>query len=114
MESYDEKRREERYESQSSIIYQIFNSVENHPAIEFNHSDNGISFSNSHYLKSGTVLYIRRVKGQENCSRGVTCECCRTATLATVRWCQKNEDSKDSNDSSYSVGAKYFEYGIGY
>jgi len=111
MESYDEKRGELRYKSNSSIIFQIFNSVEYYPAEEFNHSGRGISFVNHHYLKSGTVVYIRRVKGQENCGRGISCECCRTTTLATVRWCQKNEDS---DDSSYSVGAKYFEYGIGY
>jgi hypothetical protein len=111
MDSYDEKRGELRYKSNSSIIFQIFNSVEYHNAEEFNHSGRGISFVNSHYLKSGTVVYIRRVKGQENCSRGISCECCRTTTLATVRWCQKNEDS---SESSYSVGAKYFEYGVGY
>ena len=111
MESYDEKRGELRYKSKSSIIYQKFNSLEYHPAEEFNHSDSGISFVNSHFLKSGTVVYIRRVKGQENCDRGISCECCRTTTMATVRWCQKSEDSEGS---SYSVGAKYFEYGIGY
>ncbi len=111
MDSHDEKRGELRYKSNSSIIFQIFNSVEYYNAEEFNHSGRGISFVNSHYLKSGTVVYIRRAKGQENCSRGIACECCRTTTLATVRWCQKNEGS---SESTYSVGAKYFEYGVGY
>ncbi len=111
MDSYDEKRGELRYKTKSSIIFQIFNSFEYYPAEKFNHSGRGISFVNSHYLKSGTVIYIRRVKCQENCTRGIACESCRTTTLATVRWCQKNEGS---SGSSYSVGAKYFEYGIGY
>ena len=111
MECYDEKRGELRYDTKSSIVFQIFNSVEHHPAEKYNHSGRGISFVNNHYLKSGTVIYIRRVKCQENCTPGIACEGCRTTALATVRWCRKNEDS---DDSSYSVGAKYFEYGIGY
>ena len=68
MDSYDEKRGELRYKTKSSIIFQIFNSVEYYPAEKFNHSGRGISFVNSHYLKSGTIIYIRRVKCQENCT----------------------------------------------
>lgn len=111
MDSHDEKRGELRYKTKSSIIFQLFNSFKYYPAEEFNHSGRGISFVNNNYLKSGSIIHIRRVKCPENCTRGIACECCRTTTLATVRWCQKNEGS---SESSYLVGAKYFEYGIGY
>ena len=93
MDSYDEKRGELRYKTKSSIIFQIFNSYnKNYPAKGFNHSGRGISFVNNNYVKSGTIIYLRRVNCSENCTGGIACECCRTTTLANVRWCQKNEE----------------------
>ena len=106
-----EKRLNERYPTNIDKDIRPFNAVEFHRAKEMNHSSNGISFTLPVELKPGTVIQIVRTACPENCQKGRVCESCRQLSLATVKWCRENNGG---GMRSYSVGAKYFEYGIGY
>lgn len=111
MVGHNDRRRNRRYDTDIPIIFRTFSSLDDHRAKELNHSYNGISFEGGVCLKPGIILYVRHDKCPENCPNGKACEGCRSATLATVKWCYEKEASKAG---SYNVGARYFEYGIGY
>ena len=106
-----EKRKDPRYRTNVLITFRLFNFSDCHQAKELNHSNNGICFENSNYLKSGTIIHILRENCPKNCNRGRACESCRTTTLATIQWCKQN---KTAGAVSYSIGAKYFPHNIGY
>ena len=57
-----------RYESKSSIVFQKFNSLNYYSAEEFNHSGRGISFVNSHFIKSGTSYWSLNWEDSETAS----------------------------------------------
>ena len=109
MNGLNERRRERRYRMDAPIIIQTFSGFDYHRAKESNHCNNGVSFEASVVLKPGAIVYIRREKCPENCQEKGACGSCRTTTLATVKWCNKN---KAAGLPFYSVGAKYFEYGV--
>lgn len=111
MADHSEKREEIRYTTNTPIIFRTFQSFDYFRAKELNHSNDGISFESNFELQPGTVVLVRREKCLENCQRGKACDSCRTTTLATVHWCRER---KAPGVTSYSVGAKYFPYGIGY
>ena len=112
MNGLDERRAERRYGIDVPVIFQLFcsSSYHRHRAKKLNHSNSGVSFEASVGLKPGAIVYIRRKRCPDSCQKGKACESCRTTTLATVKWCHENTPSK----MTYSLGAKYFEYGIGY
>ena len=105
MPEYIERRNNPRYHARIPMLVRIFNSLDFHQAKELNHSNNGISFENRIYLKSGTIIHIRRKNYPKNCNGGKVCESCRMITLATIKWCKENITA---GVTSYSVGAKYF------
>ena len=107
----DERRAEKRYGTDASVIFQLFCSSVYHRAIELNHSNSGVLFEGNVGLKPGAIVYIRRASCPQDCPKGDACESCRTISLASIKWCNE----KGAADLPlYSVGAKYFEYGIGY
>jgi len=111
--SVDEKRAERRCRTDVPIIFQVFCSSSSvyHRAIKYNHSNGGVYFEGNVGLKPGAIVCIKRESCPQNGPQGDACESCRTITLATIKWCNE----KGATDLPlYSVGAKYFEYGIGY
>jgi len=111
MDGHSERRANLRYETKSSIVFGIFPSVGDWPANELNHSYGGISFRSNRSLKPGSTIFIRRTNCPENCPGGNACKSCRIASLATIQW---SKEEKAKGENSYSVGAIYFPYGIGY
>lgn len=107
----DERRAERRCGAEMPAILKLFPSFDPYRTKEINHSTCGISFEAGVCLKPGAVVYIRHQGCPENCPQGKACESCRTVGLATIKWCNE----KGAADLPlYLVGAKYFEYGIGY
>ncbi len=100
---YD-RRKESRYKVSASIIYQINLSGTDYPAKKSDHSCTGVSFWSNHDLKPGTVVYVRHGGCPPGCQGGDMCEGCRTATLATVKWCRQ---SQNTDREMYCVGVKY-------
>ena len=111
MTAHEDRRTDPRYKTNVSLILQTFESLDVHPVRERDHSNNGVSFTNSFNLKPGTVVHIRHENCPEGCLGGDACNTCRSTTLAVVQWCQKGEHSERP---VYQIGAKFFEYGIGY
>lgn len=111
MAGKEERRKNPRCEAYIPIIFRPFNSPDYSPAKELNHSNNGISFQTRFDIKPGTIIQVRSEGMYKSHSCNRSCEGCRTTTLAKILWCHKNETS---GTASYSVGAKYFEYGMGY
>ena len=111
MNGLDERRAEKRYRTNVPVIFQTLSAFDYHGAKELDHSNSGVSFEGSDGLKPGAIVCIRRESCPDNCQNGDACESCRTISLATIKWCNE----KGAADLPlYSVGAKYFEYGIGY
>jgi hypothetical protein len=93
------------------MLKETDNSFNSHQAKELNHSHSVISFEVDICLKPGAIVYMRREICPQNCPNGDACESCRTIGLATIKWCNKRGAA---DLPLYSVGVKYFEYGIGY
>jgi len=110
MPEYIERRNDPRFHTSVPIFVRIFNSPNCHRARELNHSNNGIFLENSVYLKSGTIIQIRRENCPNDCAGGSACGSCRITTLA-IQWYKENITE---GIPSYSVGAKYFPHNIGY
>ena len=111
MAGNNERRRGMRYKTNAEMLLGKFNSFDYCCAKESNHSSNGISFKCDLNLKPGTIIQIRRKGCPEDCPKGDACDNCRMTALATIKWCHEN---KTQTETSYFIGAKYFEYGIGY
>ncbi len=106
-----ERRLTERYGIHLDKLIRPFNADVLHRARETNHSGKGICFALPVALKPGTVIQIIRTECSEKCQGGPECSSCKQNILATVIWCLENNGE---GMRSYSIGAKYFEYGIGY
>ncbi len=112
MHGHREKRTDKRYKTSTPLIVSpTFESFDYYRATELNHSNNGISFKGGFGLKPGTIILIRRENCPENCNRSKACGNCRMTSLATITWVN---ESKVPGVDSYSFGAKYFPYAIGY
>jgi hypothetical protein len=107
----EERRKNQRCKAYIPIIFRIFNSPDYSPVKELNHSNNGISFHTRFDLKLGTIIQVRCEGLHKSYYCNSSCEGCRITTLATIKWCHEN---RVAGAPSYLVGAKYFEYGIGY
>jgi len=111
VKSVDEKRSERRYRTDVPLILKLFPSFKYHPAEELNQSNSGLSLKLNVSLKPGTIAYIRREGCPQNCTNENACENCRTISLVIIKWCNPIGTGESF---SYSIGAKYFEYGAGY
>jgi len=102
-----DKRKFTRHNASPPLAYQLSLSGSKRSARGINHSESGISFENGAEIKPGIIVYIRREQCQPNCNPSGTCLGCRSATLATTRWCRK---IKTPEADRYWIGAKYFEF----
>ena len=109
MTPQNERRENKRHNIHSPMIFKIFHSAEDCKGVELNHSNDGVAFKSRVCLKPGTIIHIRRESSPTN-KDSRACAGYRMNTLATVLWCNKDE----TEGEAYFVGAKYFEYGIGY
>jgi len=111
MAGLQDKRNGKRYRIQAPIIFRRMTGFDYHQGQKVNHSDGGLAFTCNTSLHPGSIVLIRHSGCPDDCVRGEACFSCRSVALATVRWCNSNTPSKDH---SFSVGAKFFDYGIGY
>ena len=107
----EERRNGPRCKAHIPIIFRTFNAPDYFTAKEVNNSNRGISFQTRFDLKPGTVVQVRCQGVYKSNQCNSSCEGCRTNTLAKIQWRREN---KVAGALLYFVGAKYFEYGIGY
>ena len=107
----NDQRKTDRYEACTSLTYRLSLAGKNYHAKALNHSDNGISFENRFVLKPGTIVCLKRENCPGKCSSIAACDCCRTITFATVKWCKKREEI---GVEQFAVGAEYIQHFWGY
>ena len=102
-----EKRADERFASNATIIFSYFstkNWAENR-SVTLNLSAGGICFESGHSLKPGSNLYIRIEQNPPTVSGIGNWDLLCTSTLAQVRWCQ---ETTHEDGTCYRIGVKYF------
>jgi hypothetical protein len=101
-----EKRADERFASNTAVIFSYFstkNWVEN-PSVTLNLSAGGMCFESRHSFKPHADLYIRTGQKPETVSGIRNRNLLRTSTLAEVRWCR---EISHEDGTRYSIGVKY-------
>jgi hypothetical protein len=101
-----EKRADERFASDTNIIFSNFstkNWAENF-SVALNISAGGMCFESKHSFKPHTNLYIRTGQNPAVVSGIRNWNLLRTSTLAQVRWCR---EINREDVTWYSIGVKY-------
>ena len=101
-----EKRADERFVSETAIIYSNFstkNWSENR-SVALNISAGGMCFESKHLFKPHTNLYIRTGQNPAMVSGIRNWDLLRTSTLAQVRWCR---EITREDETWYNIGVKY-------
>jgi hypothetical protein len=101
-----EKRADERFASETAIIFSNFSTKNwaDNFSMALNISAGGMCFKSRESLKPHTNLYIRIRQNEEMASAIHSWKLLRTSTLAQVRWCR--EISREDG-TWYSIGVKY-------
>jgi hypothetical protein len=107
MTNRKEKRANERFASDTTIIYSNFstNNWSENRSVALNISAGGMCFESRSPFKPHAHLYIRTAQDPATVSGSRSWNLLRTSTLAEVRWCQEIpcQDSR-----RYNIGVKYF------
>ena len=102
-----EKRADERFASNTAIIFSNFstkNWTENR-SVTLNLSAGGMCFESRRSFKLHANLYIRSGQNSETIAGAGNWDLMHISTLAEVRWCR---ESSREDGTWYSIGVKYF------
>jgi hypothetical protein len=101
-----EKRADERFVSDMTIIFSNFSTKnwDENFSVTLNISAGGMCFESRHSLKPHTNLYIRTGQNPEMVHGIRKWNLLRTSTLAEVRWCR---EVTGEDGCGYSIGVKY-------
>ena len=104
MNAFNEKRRQDRWPFEVSIVYSKFHSGIDHASQSLNFSDTGLCVKMDNPIPKGTPVFVR-VESMTITKDSKTQDLFpRTVGLAEVRWCRKIDTGAEP---FYQVGMKY-------
>lgn len=102
-----ERRSCRRLRQDGTVLFNIFNSDQPPRVGEIrNYCEHGLYFETTRFVRPGTPLYLRLLLGPTIRCHQNAVACCRSISLAEVRWCRVLGDTENSG---FGIGVKFYE-----